>query len=341
MDDLPSVLADARFSREIQLQNVAGLETCRVKYADFGHGDEASGDQRVLLFMGPLFGTRWIHVFKDGLAKQHKVRMLMIDRPGFGGTDAVDIKQRLEATREIVVALLQRLEIRHVSVACQSAGTVYALDLLLHHPEILCPDRPYLAIGAPWIHPSHTDALPMAIASRLPAAALGTVDKLASFIQTTVNPIMLSGFGAAPAGEASEDDESSKLEASLLPKVMEKAFREGVHGMSDDVVVLMHKVEGTEGWSDWGDYDTLLPRLVAALQAGGKRLAVDIFFAEKDFLVGDFGKKGTNWLKACFERVSQDIELRTEVVPGSDHDSLWDLKFGIHRRVLAKMQGTE
>jgi pimeloyl-ACP methyl ester carboxylesterase len=108
MDDLQSVLGDARFSREVQLSNVGGLETCRVKYADFGHRNDPPGQENVLLFMGPLFGTRWIHVFKDELAKQHKIRMIMIDRPGFGGTDAVDIKQRLETTRGKPLVLRSR-----------------------------------------------------------------------------------------------------------------------------------------------------------------------------------------------------------------------------------------
>ncbi|KAI9150580.1 hypothetical protein HJFPF1_10354 [Paramyrothecium foliicola] len=344
--DAQAFLRDPRFNRSVELQ-IGGQRSLHVKYADFGYQNEASGGDNVLLFLGPMFGSRMLHVFKDDLAKQHQVRFICIDRPGFGGTDAVGIAERLEVSRDIIISLLQHLGISHVALACQSGGTVYALDLILHHPEILQPAAPYLAIGAPWIHPSHTGVFLMNVTSSLPVAAIGSIDKLATFFQTTVNPIVgpvtgfslgvsqfLSGVGAAPAGEAGQD-EGSQIEAELFPKMIEYAHSESIEGMSDEAILLMKRVDGTDGWGDWSDYDTLLPRLATALQTTGRQLSVDIYFGEKDSMIGDAGTKGTVWLEKCFQDAGMAVE--SHVVTGADHNTVWDLKFGVAAKVFAKI----
>jgi pimeloyl-ACP methyl ester carboxylesterase len=69
-------------------------------YADFGHHDEAHPDEdNVFLFLGPMMASRMLHVAKDATARRHKVRFIAMDRPGFGGSDKVDVKHRLDVTR--------------------------------------------------------------------------------------------------------------------------------------------------------------------------------------------------------------------------------------------------
>lgn len=100
MTSLDDYLADPRFSRTFELppdhsSNRPGSFT--IKYADYGYRNEVHPEQEnVLLFFGSLMGSRLAHVAKDEIAKNHKIRIINPDRPGIGGTDAVDEKHRME-----------------------------------------------------------------------------------------------------------------------------------------------------------------------------------------------------------------------------------------------------
>lgn len=74
--------------------------TLKVTYADSGYRNEqAPEEEHVLLFYGPMMATRWMSASKHTLAKKHKVRIIQIDRPGFGGTDEVDVADRISVCR--------------------------------------------------------------------------------------------------------------------------------------------------------------------------------------------------------------------------------------------------
>lgn len=93
-------VADARFSQSLELRGIAGRDVFRVAYADFGYRNEANPDEeRVLLYFAPMLGSRFIYVAKDQMAKTHGVRVICIDRPGFGATNAVDVSKRIDVTR--------------------------------------------------------------------------------------------------------------------------------------------------------------------------------------------------------------------------------------------------
>lgn len=87
-------LDDARFSQTFELpadEANGRAKPFKVTYADYGYRNEADPEQEnVFFFFVPLMGSRWMHVAKDALAKRHKVRFISLDRPGIGGTDAVD-----------------------------------------------------------------------------------------------------------------------------------------------------------------------------------------------------------------------------------------------------------
>jgi pimeloyl-ACP methyl ester carboxylesterase len=72
----------------------------KVKYADYGYRNEAHPEQeRIMLFSGPLMGSRLVLATKDALAIKHKIRIISADRPGMGGTDPVAPKDRLTIWR--------------------------------------------------------------------------------------------------------------------------------------------------------------------------------------------------------------------------------------------------
>lgn len=97
--DTQAFLESPCFNRIVDLDGIEGSSSYRVQYADYGYRNEASEDEKVLLFLGPMFASRMVHVAKNDFAERHKVRIIAIDRPGFGGTDAVGTSKRLDVTR--------------------------------------------------------------------------------------------------------------------------------------------------------------------------------------------------------------------------------------------------
>ncbi|KAI8299594.1 hypothetical protein K4K61_010473, partial [Colletotrichum sp. SAR11_59] len=199
--DPAEYLDDPRFNRKFTLPPTPDLpEDFQVTYADFGHNDPADpSSTHVLLLCGPLLGSRYLHIAKDTLAKRHKVRIIDIDRPGFGGTTPVPPNLRIRAWLAIVPALLAHLGVRHVALAAHSGGTLYALNTLLHHRHLLSPSRPYVALCTPWVHPSHSGAAMMSLTSNLPQGLVGSFDKVAGFMVRSLVPATV-GFSNAVSG---------------------------------------------------------------------------------------------------------------------------------------------
>ncbi|OIW32563.1 hypothetical protein CONLIGDRAFT_630243 [Coniochaeta ligniaria NRRL 30616] len=353
-------LDDPRFSQVFELPaNPAGGRDSafRIKYVDYGYRNEAHPEQEnVLLFFPPLMASRLLHVTKDELGKKHKIRIISLDRPGIGGTDAAAPDKRLGLWREAVPALLAHLGIQHVSMACHSCGTIWALDMVLHHPELLHPQRPYLAIGAPWILPSHTGSTALSVVKLLPAGLIGQADKLARLVNNHIAPVigtstalslsvvakMSSATLLNESGGRQGDAEDVKLEEGMGPKIMERIYAEGVQGLSSEAVLLMQKVGSEPGWGDWGDYDELVPRLASKLRAAGERVRVDVFYAEKDSLIGNGGSKGPKWMDECWSAPGCDdvIEYRSRVVEGADHDTVWNLRWGAVQEMFTRVGGS-
>lgn len=67
-------------------------------------------------------------------------------RPGFGGSTPVPASRRMQVWLETVPLLLEKLDVKHVSLVCHSAGTVFLLNTLLQHRKILDPKAPYVAL---------------------------------------------------------------------------------------------------------------------------------------------------------------------------------------------------
>ncbi|KAJ6443520.1 alpha/beta hydrolase fold family protein [Purpureocillium lavendulum] len=348
---LDDFLRDPRFRRTFALPPDAARgrpETINVTYADYGYHDEQSpGDEEVFLFFAPLVGSRMWHVAKDDLAKRHKVRIVNLDRPGVGGTDEIPAERRMAVWRDVVMALLAHLGIRHVALGCQSGGTVHALDLLLHHPEVLHPTRPYLAIGAPWILPSHSGVTTMTITQALPRALLAQAGTAATLVNKLA-PIASASFGASQAlynlvrGQPSPDtelDADALFEQKLQWKLSDLVLSEGIDGMSQETILLMQRTADKAGWDSWGDYDGLAPRLTETLRAADRQLAMDVYFAETDGMVGDAGSKGPRWFEDCWkgEEAKGAIQYTSSVVAGAEHDTIWNLQYGAMQKVLARI----
>lgn len=88
-------LCDLRFHKRFTLPSnpeTSRAKPYRVSYADYGDQDSDA----VVLFCGALMGTRFCYSPLDQLAKACNVRIIHPDRPGIGGSDAVELEQRIQ-----------------------------------------------------------------------------------------------------------------------------------------------------------------------------------------------------------------------------------------------------
>lgn len=247
---------------------------------------------------------------------------------------------------EAIPALLTHLHIPHVTLASHSAGTLFVLDFALHHPYLLSPSQPYIALAGPWVHPSHSGMRVWSLASALPRSLVAQTDKLARLANTTLSPVMgVSGALASsvvqlwsqPSEAAGREGADVAFEEGMRERGAEFVFKGSTKGIGQEVQVLLRNGVEKEGWADWGDFDALAPRLAEAVRsAGGARLRVDVYFAQKDHMIGDAGSKGPKWFEACWKDVD-GVDFRSETVMGSDHDGVWDLRWDVMERVFKTM----
>lgn len=226
--------------------------------------------------------------------------------------------------------------------------------MLLHHPEILHPDKDgYLAIGSPWILPSHTGCKAMSMVKFLPTSVVSKTDKLSQFINNHVGPMI--GVSArvvyalvarlnprSPAGNdkgAGDGSVGSRFEEDLWPEIIQRIYAGSVKGISSDAILLLQKGSHWHaGWGDWGDYDKLVLLLKQALLGAGRTLSVDVFYAEKDFLIGDAGSKGSEWFDQCWQAGSDHvINYNSTNIIGADHDGIWSLRWGVAQTAFGKI----
>lgn len=249
----------------------------------------------------------------------------------------------------MTLALLKHLGIQHASIACHSGGTVYAFDMLLHHPEILHPDRPYFAIAAPWILPCHSHVLSMSLTQALPNSVMAHTDKVISFVNSTLLPVVSTSTGFSQTfvnltksshADAGQDPDA-KFEESVAQKQFKLIHSESIRGISHESLFLMQKVKAIDGWGDWKDYDDLKPKLIEALKVLTKPLSMDVFVAEKDSMVGDAGTQGPEWFTKCWDadEARDIISYSSTVIPGADHETAWNIGFGVPKRVFERISG--
>lgn len=143
MEKATEMLCADHLHRCIWLPATEQHERLRVTYSLTSNFADAQ--LPVVLFCGPLFGSRYVSIVFDHLATTTGVRVICVDRPGMGGSTRIPLKLRIRVWLETVPALLERLQVQHVSLMSHSAGTLYALNTLHHLPHILDPKAPYIA----------------------------------------------------------------------------------------------------------------------------------------------------------------------------------------------------
>lgn len=192
----------------------------------------------------------------------------------------------------------------------------------------------------------------MAMVQAVPRSLISRVDKLVTFINSTKESLCrrmvrsFFGYSHKVVKRVSENVKSSRnghicnehtrLESAIRKKTFDGIHLEGIEGISQEALLLLQKVAGQTGWSDWGDYDVLAPRLSKALRLSGRKLILDVYFAERDSMIGDGGSKGPLWFENCWEN-ERDIDYSSNIVPGTNHGGIWMIKFGAIQQILDKV----
>ncbi|KAK4984408.1 hypothetical protein LTR50_006621 [Elasticomyces elasticus] len=137
-----------QFHRALTLPATASHDKLRVTYSIAG--DEGDEEAPVILYIGPLFGSRLQAFDTHYLASKIGVRIIYIERPGFGGSTEVPLHKRLPVWLETVPAVLADLRVKYVALVSHSAGTIYLLNTLTHLKNYLHPRYPFVAMMSEW-----------------------------------------------------------------------------------------------------------------------------------------------------------------------------------------------
>ncbi|KAH9214438.1 Alpha/Beta hydrolase protein [Leptodontidium sp. 2 PMI_412] len=353
-----TLISRRKFHRLFTLPATSTHESLKVTYGIAG--PDIGEDAPTILYVGGMFGTRYLAITQDWLATQKGVRILMIDRPGFGGSTAIQVSQRIPIFIEAAVALLAHLKIPHIALASQSAGTVYALNFISHHPELLCPSNPVLTLFSPWVHQSISGVMSLKIAAALPNPLINGWNSIIGGIITTGIPTFQASstvFGnvtnvfknnarEAISKEAQEKScrDSFGFSLAVHNEVTKNSgkflFAENTSGGNDEARLCMKSVPGSS-WDRCEVYPTFVLDLKIEWEKrakqNGKKLRLDIVFGEgNDAMIGAVGMK---YFKDCFkkENCGEGIEVEVSETPGASHDTIIDPCFAPMRELLNRV----
>jgi pimeloyl-ACP methyl ester carboxylesterase len=164
------------------------------------------------------------------------VRLLTVDRPGYGGSTSLDGVEPSEAAfADDLVEAFGQLGIEDAAVVGWSAGGRYVLALAARHPELV---RTAALVGTParhedvaWLAPEQAEMIPFM--QQDPIAAVATLQQVfASAADDEEAQLALLAEGELDQRQVQDDPE---LRARLVAMLAE-GFRQGFAGVASDIV---------------------------------------------------------------------------------------------------------
>ena len=264
-------------------------------------------------------------------------------RPSFGTSTPVPLENRIQTVLDVIPLLLAHLKITHISLACQSSGTIYGFNLLSAYPDLLSPTNPSITFFSPWVHQSISSVSGVVLASKLPNVLLNGWNSIVGFVMNTAQPAFSVSGGAITAvksvfkskvlTEEEVNEEERKCMEGLgissdvrdeLDKLMFKhMFAENTAGGNDEARMCMKSTKGTS-WYACEDYEECIRNLAMVWEKrvhdGSEKLKVNVVLPEEDDLVGH---KGMEYFERCWghDRCGSGIEVRIVKMKGTDHDT--------------------
>ncbi|KAK4985320.1 hypothetical protein LTR50_006040 [Elasticomyces elasticus] len=350
------------FHQALWLAGTASYPKLKVTYSTTTNFDNVS--LPAILFIGPMLGTRWYALHFDKLATDCGVRIICVDRPGFGGSTPVTINMRMRVWIETVPVLLRRLEVEHVAIVTHSAGAVYTLNTLFQHRSLLNPKAPYVAFLAPWVPTAYSGATLTTTAAKLPTKLLDSYAGLNTFINSKIIPSaswsggIISSVAALLSFPARTEIPGAETSTSTTPfelygfdedtaKLIEKLssnyqFAESTQGVNEEVKLCLRKCDDAD-WGEAEDYSSCI-RSIAAHEAAlssrepnAAKLSVEAFFGGSDIMIA---KRGQEYFEQCWQNdgATEKVNFNTSTFPAANHDSvLIDQKKGALKIVFDRI----
>ncbi|KAF7320712.1 Cellobiohydrolase I [Mycena chlorophos] len=330
--DDPAYLDEPRFNNTLDIDYPLNGTTHK---ATVGYAiTEAPVDAAwpVLVFFNGLGGHRLIAALIEGIAKEHKVQVLTVDKHGAGHSTVhlprnavIPLEDRTRFMHLGLLAVLKKLEIAQFAVLSHSNGLFYALYFLLHLPTTLTPTS--WTISGPFMPPSISGSSALRLATMLPDAlpnALGTLLQAAPTFGALISwsggilsasSGFLSGNGPKPA----EDDPGfleRHVTASLRSETMRRGLAESRISIGQEALFSLHGGETSASDSSaciWGigpgpDDETALRAAFTGIAGRylhpncppGTQLSINVVYGAADGMVP---KQGREWLKGVLEEV--------------------------------------
>ncbi|KAJ6786126.1 hypothetical protein PWT90_02482 [Aphanocladium album] len=315
-DECAEYLQSPGFHRSFLVPATPNRDALNISYSDLGrqNANDGSTSPPVLFFMPGMHATRFQSVLLHIVGAKMGVRILTVDRFGFGKTPNVPLGQRLSTWVEIVPLLLAHLEIQHVALASHT----------------------------PFVDVKHSGVKFLQAAQLIPNAAIGYFDKLIKSLDTYVGPVVRSSvrvvdkwFPSAAQPDPGRTAAAARWETEygipkarlgpLLVACFRAAMAENSEGLNDETRLCLKR--GTT-WDACDDYDNFVKALAAreTAAAADARLRVKVFLAQQDALAGERGKR---YMRECWERncggeTGQSIDVCVKTVDDTDHDSVLD-----------------
>ncbi|CAN8096731.1 unnamed protein product [Discula destructiva] len=345
---------DDRMNREFTLPATATHDALNVSFADVGRLPEpplaaSSADLPTVLFIPGMFASRYIGPHLHDIADKLGVRVLVVDRPGMGRSTDVPLAQRISIWVELVPSLLQHLGVERVSLVSHSAGTMFLLNTLHHCRNLIDPDRPFVALLAPFADPTHSKVKALQAARFIPASVFGIWNILPKFSVLQAKPALafsaplFSAMFSSNTLDAAQEENIRKREqdygvprqvqSELSELTMKSMFTENTVGANSEALLCLKKGRGAT-WGACEDYKAYFERLYSNEQERlatassdhltTSRLRIRVYFAETDMMIG---KQGQEYLNECFRGGSNGIapdivDFEAATIVGSDHDSI-------------------
>ena len=327
----------------------------RVTYSDVDYRRDDTGP--VILLIGGMFGGRWITLGSpDALAKHHKLRLIVPDKPGLGGSEAVPLEYRIENWLDIAPALLAHLAVPHVVLMSHSNGAIYLLNTVIKHRNLLHPVCPSVVLLSPWVHPTHSSK--MRYLTWIPNPLYRNWASVAKTVLPKVNETLNFSTGIASSLKKTVDtcepketpgvsDEIRCILPELTKVFPRNLFSENVSGGSDEAMICL-KRGGKEGpsWGLFEDYDEAAMKITtqesrkppetpstAATEIVPRKLHVKAVYGESDAMIGI---KGGQWFDYCWKQqgISDSVDFESTFVPGLTHEGIADPEKAILHNVL-------
>ncbi|PSK46024.1 hypothetical protein B9Z65_4992 [Elsinoe australis] len=359
-DQAIAIVSTGCFHKALWIPHTPDHPQLRVTYATTTNFDSVS--LPVILFISPMFGLRWSALHFDKLARECGVRIICVDRPGFGGSMLVHLNLRMRVWLETIPILLEKVQVKHVNIVTHSAGTMYTLNTLCKLRSILDPKAPYVAFLAPYVPFVHSGATLPSVASKLPVAMIDSLSGISTFVNNKIRPsASWSGgiisaaaqFAFPPSTDVPTAEPSSsttplerygydKDTAETIEKLSFKyQFQESTKGANEEAKLCLGKCN-EDDWGEAADYLCCI-RTIAVNESSTSRgsdvarLKVEAFFAGSDVMIG---KRGQQFFEQCWQRqeVAGEVDFKTSAFPEADHDSvLVDHKKGALKVVFERI----